>query len=286
MKGKLWFLILGFLMLFNANPVWADGDFYVVVAGGGVGTKITKVPYTITQEGFYYLGQNLYSDGNGIQVNASNVTIDLMGFCLAGPGRDNASNPLGITFGNNVRNVEIRNGTIRGFDMGIGNDINDTINDLRIINARMLFNGYGFWKNGYTLLIKGCTIEDNYDGISIGDGSGTISNNMVNYHAGFGICLGNGVWTVTGNTLSNALVVLALWNPIAAESGMNGSIIGNTISYGSGQVGMYLPVNEARKILVSQNTLAGAGTAVHGGHAKIFYVGNVGLTNTNGFLAP
>jgi hypothetical protein len=34
-------------------PALADGDFYVVAVGGGVGTKITSLPYPINSPGFY-----------------------------------------------------------------------------------------------------------------------------------------------------------------------------------------------------------------------------------------
>ena len=60
MKRKFWFLMLVGAVLLNGSPVLADGDFYVVAGGGGVGTKITSLPYTIDKPGFYYLGGNLY----------------------------------------------------------------------------------------------------------------------------------------------------------------------------------------------------------------------------------
>ena len=64
MKRKYWLLLLVFAVLLNGNPVLADGDFYVVAVGGGVGTKITSLPYIITNPGFYYLTSNLsYSSG-------------------------------------------------------------------------------------------------------------------------------------------------------------------------------------------------------------------------------
>ena len=53
MKRQLWTLLLVAAVLGLAQPVWAD-DFYVIAGGGGVGTKITSLPYTITKPGFYY----------------------------------------------------------------------------------------------------------------------------------------------------------------------------------------------------------------------------------------
>jgi hypothetical protein len=49
-------------------------------------TPISSLPYTISAAGSYYLTGNLTADANGILVDANNVTIDLAGFSLIGPG--------------------------------------------------------------------------------------------------------------------------------------------------------------------------------------------------------
>jgi hypothetical protein len=270
--------LLIWLLLVSATPVW--GDFYVVAVGGGVGTKITSAPYTINEPGFYYLGKNLNSTGDGITVNSSNVTIDLMGFSIMGADRT-VSGSVGIKLFNEVKNVEIRNGTIRQFDLGIYMDtMQSNVNAIRIINTRIINNNNGIYIRGDNQLIKGCTVDDSaLSGINA-IGSGTISNNMVNYAAGgWGIST-SGVWNVTGNTISNGHICLAFF---AA-----GNIIDNTISCGTGQYGLWLTTDVDQQVLVSRNVVTGAGTHINPGHSKIFYVGNVGLTNnnTNSFLAP
>jgi hypothetical protein len=109
------------VMALSVVPALANGDFYVIAGGAGVGTKITSLPYTISQPGFYYLTKNLDYDGTGsaITVSKSNVTIDLMGFCLrslqANPGTKGIS--MGAT--GEVRNVEVRIGTLWNFAGGI-----------------------------------------------------------------------------------------------------------------------------------------------------------------------
>jgi hypothetical protein len=278
MKRKIGLLALIGVLLLSAATAWADGDMYVIAVGGGVGTKITSVPYAINQPGFYYLGGNLTATGNGITVNNSDVTLDLMGFTLTGPGRYAVPNTSGIKFGNSVQNVEIRNGTIRDFVSAVGNvlDINYYSNN-RIINVRMTNNENGVCMRGFNLLIKGCTIYNGNSGIAIIDGSGTVSDNVIDSHRDYAININSGVWTITRNTLVNATGVLRFY---AA-----GSIIGNTINGSAAQKGLWLTTDNNLNILVSQNTVS-AGTPVFNGHAKIFYVGNVGLTNTNSFLAP
>ena len=131
-------LALVFLVLVTTAPALADGDFYVVPVGGGVGTKITSLPCTIRNPGFYYLSGNLtYSGaGNGITVASDDVTLDLMGFRIEGPG-DNGSN-YGIYLydgTNGHKNVEIRNGTISGWDIGLSDNTAGLRN--RALNLRV-----------------------------------------------------------------------------------------------------------------------------------------------------
>ncbi len=70
---------------------------------------ITNVPVTISVAGSYYLTGNLHcldSGVNGINITAENVTLDLSGFSLIGPG---AASGHGIRAG---ANTHIRNGLI------------------------------------------------------------------------------------------------------------------------------------------------------------------------------
>ena len=87
-----------------------------------MGTKISSVPYTITQPGFYFLTGNLTYNGalNAITVSANNVTLDLMGFSLSYTG--SASQPNGI-YMSGRSNVEVRNGSVTGFYTGVYEDL-------------------------------------------------------------------------------------------------------------------------------------------------------------------
>jgi len=278
MRRKIGLLALIGVLLFFNGPLAAEDGFYVVGGGSGVGTKITSLPYEIKNPGFYYLTKNLTTTGDGIYVNTSDVTLDLMGFKLQGPGSINTT-ANGISLGTNVRNVEIRNGTLRSWDVAIGNEIDDSYHsDCRIINVRMLFSSYGIKLNGYNLQIGGCTINDmQKSGISI-NGSGIINKNVINY-APNAYCINvSGFWTVSNNALSNAHYVLGFFG--------EGIITGNWINCLDTQFGLYLTDNPTKKILVSQNVVAGSGSHLINASAYVFYVGNVGLTNTNSLLAP
>ncbi len=113
MKRSFLLLALIFSVVVTSAPVLADDGFYMVAVGGGLGTKITSLPYDINASGFYCLSANLTSSGGGITVYVDDVTIDLMGFRLRG----NTSN-YGINL-NGRKNVEIRNGSVIGWGTGI-----------------------------------------------------------------------------------------------------------------------------------------------------------------------
>jgi hypothetical protein len=203
MKWKSWRVaIIGIVLLLSGNTACAD-DFY------GVGTKITTLPYTISQPGFYYLSGNLtYSgSGNAITVSADDVTLDLMGFSLTNSGAP------GITKGINMygrTNVEIRNGTVGGFYTGVGGDGTNH----RAMNVRAPNNTYGIGFDGYHHLIKGCNASNNTTtGIYLQSGlisdcvasnnvygikvlgPANVLGNIVFNNSGYNFDLGNGVAT-------------------------------------------------------------------------------------------
>ena len=71
--------------------------------------------FTITQPGSYYLTGNIeVLSGDGIQINSSNVTLDLNGFALLSITVDNPSVGSAILLGAGVSGIEIKNGRITG----------------------------------------------------------------------------------------------------------------------------------------------------------------------------
>ncbi|TKJ38606.1 MAG: hypothetical protein CEE38_02575 [Planctomycetes bacterium B3_Pla] len=161
-------------------------------------TPISSLPYTISAAGSYYLTGNLTSDANGILVYADNVTIDLAGFSMIGPG---SGTSYGI-YMNRRRNVEIRNGTVQGF-MGSyrqgGGIYEDSGTGHRVIGIRAVANGCGIALRGSGHLVKDCTVvENNSYGIHIGQ-SCTVTGNTCYGNHDRGITTYSNC-TVTGNT--------------------------------------------------------------------------------------
>jgi hypothetical protein len=207
MKKIIWFLALVGVLQLSPVVASAQDGFYVI--GGGsptVGTKITSLPYIIASPGFYFLGQNLaYSgDTNAITVNADNVTLDLMGCSLTNSGAGSLSNGIYLEGRNNV---EIRNGTVSGFNTGI-NESSASGGNHRVIsvsaNNNTIGDAIGIYLLGKGHLVRGCTASNNsYAGIYLASGTitGCVANNNPAYNMyiqGSGSLLDNVATNSTG----------------------------------------------------------------------------------------
>jgi hypothetical protein len=242
-----------------------------------VGTKISSLPYTINASGFYYVTGNLTcSSGNGITVNADDVTIDLMGFCLNG-----TSNSIGIHL-NGKKNVEARNGTLRGWWFGIHEALQSSVHH-RFINLRLQSCDIGIVSHGYADLVRGCIALDNsYRGISVGNGSIVSGNQAYNCYTGIitgGTTINNVVSDCTYGILSGGTT--SLNTVINCGTGIyagSGSIIGNTVDCRSDQTGILLFCLSPSYILLDQNTVTGGGTHFSSsGDGTIVWGKNAGL---------
>jgi hypothetical protein len=208
MEKKIWlWSLLAAAVLLSGIAAWAD-DFYVVAGGGQpVGTKITSLPaggLSLSSPGFYFLAGTLsYSgSGNAITIGADDVTLDLMGFSLIGPG--GSSSAIGV-YMNGHSNVEVRNGSVRGFSIGVYEATFSGSKD-RVINVRAYHNNNGIGLYGNNHLIKDCSASNN---ISLGlyATSGLIVDSEANNNGSagiiaFGIKL-DGPGSVLGNTACN-----------------------------------------------------------------------------------
>ncbi len=84
-------------------------------------TAITSLPATISASGVYCMMQNLgtnITSGAAITITANNVTFNMNGFRLGGSTAGSTTQATGI-LAFERRNITIRNGTIRGFKVGM-----------------------------------------------------------------------------------------------------------------------------------------------------------------------
>jgi len=158
---------------------------------------ISSVPCEISASGFYYLTEDLTATETGITVEANDVTIDLRGQQLIGPG---SGDNHGI-YMNGCSNVEIRNGTVRSFGShGIYEASNSSGKEHRLISIQAMSNGgKGIFLIGHGHSVKDCTAAGNSgDGIDA-DYDSTLTENTAYENQGTGIKARWGC-TVTGNT--------------------------------------------------------------------------------------
>lgn len=238
MQRKFWLLALVSAVLLNVGSALADDGFYVVAMGGGVGTKITSLPYTINAPGFYYVTGNLSAtSGNGIIVTNDDVTIDLMGFRING-----TTGGTGILL-NGRKNVEVRNGTFQGWGTVISES--QTGSGHRILNVRANTNSIGIFLYGMGHLVKGCTALSN---------------------ASYGIFVEGG--TISGNVASQCGTgIYCKW----------GSVIGNSVWCNANQKGIEVTTDAQYAAVVDHNAVSGPGTRFSGGSGSTIKGVNAGF---------
>jgi hypothetical protein len=188
---------------------------FVVLAPsrGHAQTRITSLPYTITTSGTYVLDGSLdynSSSAVAIQINASNVTVDLNGNSINNLGAGPATQAVGINAFNKP-NVTIRNGQIVGFFRAIELDgqlesLPPASRSALVEYVRCAFNvDCGIFLNvNYNAVVRNCQIRNtgySPDGsVSSNQGNGIydaqgfgnlIYQNNITLVSGTGIVLGS-----------------------------------------------------------------------------------------------
>lgn len=197
------------------------------------GTEITSLPYTITSSGLYFITKDLTlspSTNHGILIAADNVTLDLMGFSLIGPGSSYPAGGFGINL-TGRSNIEIRNGTVTNFGSKAiaensgyqsGADCN------RIINIRAIDNRSGIILNNFGNRVEKCTVKRVTSGSAIYAGYGsTVKGNVcfLNWNDGIQAGLGS---TIIGNTVSdNGGYGLRLYSSFADQNTSYSNTLGS-----------------------------------------------------------
>lgn len=179
--------LMGFVMTSQASQAWAQGSLTPPGAPAETMKTLTQVepripvqsltsapPYVITQPGSYYLTDNItVTNGNAIFINASDVSLDLMGYTLEST-RPSSADGVAIN-ASTVYRIKICNGSIksgstiaagtltpRGFFYGIagGSIADSTISDIRVIGVSLV----GI-KGNANCQVERCTVSDSYNGI-------------------------------------------------------------------------------------------------------------------------
>jgi len=216
-------------------------------------TPISSIPYTIDEPGSYYLTQNLgpaAPDTDGIVIAADNVTLDLNGFALIGPGRTPSSPEAGIYVSDPRFNIAVRNGTVRDWpDYGVkcDNAQNSIFQSLRCYNNRLtgLFVGEG-------CRVEGNTCHTNGSAGITALGTSTVTGNTCYGNGNSGIIPGSGS-TVTSNTCCT--------NENHGISASYGCLIsGNTCrSNGAHGINVYSGCRVVENVCTENGTGSGAG---------------------------
>ena len=136
-------------------------------------TEITALPITITSQGVFCLKRSIglspgLLTGAAIDIQTNNVIIDLNGFKIGNLSAGTGTEARGIQAFNR-KNIVIKNGTVRGFSVGINlngsNSSGHVVKDM-LLDQNTLFGifgqGTGFViQRNHIVLIGGSTIEEN-----------------------------------------------------------------------------------------------------------------------------
>jgi len=165
--------------------------------------KSSDLPLTISQSGSYYLSETINfatQDTTGITITASDVTIDLNGYALIGPGKTTGSSGSGISASG--KQITVLNGSVsqwRGSGVALSSssqvsNIKSTNNgnygvqvgqDSRVKDCILESNGGDGIDTSNGCVISGCTARSNSgSGYNLGHGS-SITNSSASYNSGY-----------------------------------------------------------------------------------------------------
>ena len=220
-------------------------------------TPITTLPTIITIQGIYCFNGNLatsISSGNAIEIQTNNVTIDLNGWKLGGLAAGVGTQTKGI-YAWQRKNITIRNGTIRGFYLGIY--LQDSppyvtsqghlIEDIRADQNTFI---------GMQVMGRGSTVRRN----QVVDTGGSTENS---YAYGF-ILYGPGVRALNNDISGTAATAVADANGLYLSKANGAVVEGNRIddvSSGTGNTyGMY--INSSNDVLAAGNRITSAANGI------------------------
>ena len=214
------------------------------------------IPLTITEPGSYILVSNLSINEPNITaifIPTDNVTIDLNGFTIKGPGKGTGG--MGFAINTNVNNnIVIQNGSVKDFGyVGVhlpGN--NNTVENVRVSHCA----SEGIFV-GRCSVIQNCQVAFCVAAVNTDDGSMVINNTI--YSNGRGILTSGdapgpvGGVTVIGNNCRLNSVGIRV-------KGKGCQIEGNTVT----ENGIGIDLTDGADNYFARNVLVGNSTAVKG----------------------
>ena len=218
-------------------------------------TPISSLPLIITNAGSFYLTTNLNGGaGAGIIIQASGVTLDLMGFEMVGGTGD------GIYVSGPRTNIAIRNGTVRNWPSAGVNAAFPARNS-QFEALRVSSNGFAGILGGAGSVVDACTARQNSGvGIRVQSGS-TITGCTTSLNTGDGISANDNA-TISGCTASRN-------NGTGIILSAGSTVRGCTASFNNGDGIKVFSGNSVRN-----NTCNGNGAGTNSGAGIHAYSGN------------
>jgi hypothetical protein len=208
-------ILVSAAFMFSAPAFAVDGVVLInqstVLAAGGF-------PYKITQPGSYKLSGNLVvsaASTDGIDINVSNVTVDLNGFTISGPVTCSSAPPscegtagAGITIGAVAeKNLTVRNGSVVGFQTGV---------DLCCINE-LIEEIHASGNSGNGIQIGSGVLRRSTSSVNGGSGIyatySTVMENVSSYNALYGLA-GDQV-AYGGNSFNFNVALTSVASPVS-----------------------------------------------------------------------
>jgi len=281
----------------NTTPILALADNQLEVL-------ISELPYAIPVPGSYRLSGRLRltaADTDGITINANNVTLDLGGHALVGPGKSTGTTGSGVNVPSTHDNITVRNGTLR--DWRLHGAFCANSENGRFENLRCSENGFAGVSAGANSLVQSVTSQNNLEGVRTSEGC-IVRDCVCSDNSGDGIVAGPRTTVKNCSATDNGAVGINCWqgctitdnnchgNLHGITAGTDSRVVGNNCSNnGDGDAighGIYVDVFEGSVLIAdnvaSHNTQDGI---YAGSYAKVTdnvcnWNGNDGITVDTG----
>jgi hypothetical protein len=224
-----------------------------------------QLPLTISSPGSYYLAESITTAGGGITVDASYVTIDLMGFTLS------AATGACIKVNTGEQYVTVKNGTVKGCGgHGVWLDWQGTVSDLLAIGNGSI----GIEVGRFGVVRNSTAMSNDTDGISVG-GESLVHDCLADSNQV------NGIVAASYSTIRDNVVVSNFSNGIKVDgySLVRGNNCNNN-GYTNNRAGIFATWNGNR---IEENHLGGNYIGIEVDGTSNFVFRNTGSNNGTDF---